>query len=154
MRGQNERGLLCADGTSPGRSSRQALRCVRSQVLALLRSCSAVASVLGELWHARRTSRRMLARSRRIRETQPGLNGRALYEAIVAQHWRLAPNLVAQVISTAEQSCCGWPVERNLRFRDAVNYVVVVDYLRSHPTRVGLRADVRKLIARIIPEDL
>jgi hypothetical protein len=127
---------------------------VRSAVLALLGSCSAAASVLGEHWHARRTSRRLLAHARRIRESQPGLYGRRLYEAIVAQHWRLAPNLVAQVISNAEQSCCEWPVARHLRFRDAVNYVVVVDYLRSHPTRVGTRADVRKLIARIIPEEL
>jgi hypothetical protein len=127
---------------------------VRSAVLALLGSWSAAASVLGELWHTGRTSRRMLAQSRRIRESQPGLNGRPLYEAIVAQHWRLAPDLVAQVISTAEQSCCEWPVARDLRFRDAVNYVVIVDYLRSHPTRVGMRADVRKLIARIVPEEL
>ena len=143
-----------AGGTSPDCSLAHAFRCIRSAVLALLGPCSAAASILEELWHARRTSRRLLAHSRRIRGSQPDLSGRPLYEAIVAQHWRLPGDLVAQVISAAEQSCCGWPVARDLRFRDAVNYVVVVDYLRLHPTRVGMRANVRKVIAGIIPEEL
>jgi hypothetical protein len=152
--GRSQLGLLRTDRTSPERSSLRAFQWLRSALLALIGACSAAAAVVGELRHARVTSRRMLAHSRRIRKSRPGLNGRPLYEAIVAQHWRLAPDLVAQLISTAEQSCCRWPVARDIRFRDAVNYVVVVSYLRSHPARVGMRADVRRLIARIVPEEL
>jgi len=111
-------------------------------------------SVLGELWHAMRTSRQMLAHSRRLREIRPDLSGRPLYEAVVARHCCLAPDLVAQIVTRAKQSFCEWPVERDLRFRDAVHYVVVVDYLRSHPYKVGMRANVETLIARIIPDEL
>jgi len=120
----------------------------------LLRALRRSTSRLGETWYAWRMSRQMLACCKRLLATQPALNGRPLYAAVLAKQLGLESDRIAQVLAGAEDSFCKWPVERDLRFRDVVHYFVTEDYLRSYPASIGISINVGQLIARAIPKEL
>jgi hypothetical protein len=54
----------------------------------------------------------------------------------------------------AESSIAMWPIERDLVFRDAVQYVVLSEYLDTHPKRVGTATNMIGIIAKEIPKQL
>ena len=112
-----------------------------------------VASRAGEIWYAWRTSREMLLCYLRVRENDPDLDGLVLYERVLASRG-LSLNAITQVLAHAQESFCTWPISRDLRFRDVVHYVVVTDYLRAHPQKVGIQTNLTTTIGRIISKDL
>jgi hypothetical protein len=88
------------------------------------------------------------------RREHPQLKSRALYESVVAL--RLGPQAgrAAEVVRRAEESFTDWPVERELRFRHVVHYLIFDEYMRSREARGGTKTNLGVVVARIIPEDI
>lgn len=107
-----------------------------------------------ERWHARRGSRTLLELYRVVRREQQELTGKALYEAVVIRRTGLDTGAARAILRRAEESFIDWPTERDLRFRDVVLFMVVDNYLRSHPARHGVEAQMGYVVARVIPKDL
>jgi len=95
----------------------------------------------------------MLLCYRRVRENDPDLHGLALYERVLASRG-LSLYAITQVLAHARESFCTWPISRDLRFRDVVHYVVVTDYLRAHPKKVGVQTNLTITIGRIVAKEL
>jgi|SRR5579883_596952 len=110
-------------------------------------------SILRELWHTWRTSRQLLALRRLVLREQPTLHGRELYAELVSRLSRIDSDAAFVILERAYDSCCRWPVDRHLRLRDLAYYLSVVNYLEAHPG-MGMRVDIRRFIARLIPESL
>jgi len=106
-----------------------------------------------ELWYAWRGSRAMLEWYRAKRASEPALPARTLYERIMIDHGRLDRPVALQILRRAEQSFCQWPVERDLRYRDLVVFVLVDRYLREHGNRAGTQTNMAAVVSRVIPED-
>jgi len=87
------------------------------------------------------------------RRQHPGMSGRALYQAIVAQ--RLGPQAVRanELIRRAEESFTDWPVERALKFRHVVQYLVFYEYTLLDPARRGTMTNMGGVVAQVIPDD-
>jgi len=107
-----------------------------------------------ERWYAWRASRAMLEWYRAERASEPALPGRTLYERIMIDRGGLDRRVALQVLRRAEQSFCEWPVERELRYRDLVLFVLVDRYLRIHGNRAGTQTNMATVVSRVIPEDL
>jgi hypothetical protein len=96
----------------------------------------------------------MLEWHQRVRGEKPELTGRALYQQVIVRRLGLDVEATRGVLQRAYQSFCEWPLVRTLRFRDVVQYVVVDEYLRSHPTDLGTYTDMGKVVAYVIPHNL
>src|SRR5207302_2114474 len=88
------------------------------------------------------------------RSAQPDLADRVLYEGVVAQ--RLGPDAsrAGEIVRRAEESFTEWPVERELKFRHFVNYLIFDEYMRSGTVREGTKTNMGAVVARIIPEEI
>ena len=120
------------------------------RTVSLLRSVLAVS----ERWYAWRASRVMLKRYQRARREDPRPSGRILYEQILSRYSGFTATAATAILEAAEQSCCSWPVTRELRFRDVVSYAVTHGYLDSHNFLRGTQTDMRSVVARVIPWEL
>jgi hypothetical protein len=96
----------------------------------------------------------MLGWYRRVRGEEPRLTGGPLYQQIIVRRSGLGDEAAGKLVRRAYQSFCEWPIERKLRFRDVVHYVVVAEYLRSHLTNLGTHTYMGRVVARVIPRDL
>jgi hypothetical protein len=96
----------------------------------------------------------MLNQYQRMRREDSTVTGRLLYQRILSQHSGFTAEGAATVLTGAGESYCSWPVHRELRFRDVVSYVVAQEYLCSHNFLRGTQTDIRRVVARIIPEEL
>ena len=69
---------------------------------------------------------------------------------------RLGPGAkrAAEIVRRAEESFTDWPVERELRFRHVVHYLIFDEYIHGAKERQGTRINIGNTVARIIPEDL
>ena len=103
---------------------------------------------------ARRTSVESLQLYRELEATEPELPAIARYEQVVARRTGLDGEGVREVLQRAEESFASWPVERPLKFRDVVQYLVVHECLNSDPSIVGTRTRLTTIIAEVIPRDL
>lgn len=103
---------------------------------------------------ARRESLESLQAYRDVEATQPQLESRERLGAVVARRTGLDAAGVGDVLRHAEESFASWPIERPLRLRDVVQYLVVEKCLRADPTRVGTRTRLTTVIAEVIPDDL
>ena len=103
---------------------------------------------------ARRTSRESLQLYRELEATRPELSAVARYEQVIARRTGLDGAGVRQVLQHAEDSFASWPVERPLRFRDVVQYLVVHECLTADASAVGTRTRLTTIIAEVIPRDL
>jgi hypothetical protein len=108
---------------------------------------------IGEKRFANRRSRELLELYQQARGREPLLSGKTLYVGVVMQAGYDAKEAQA-VVRRAEQSFCAWPAEHDLRFSDVVRYMVVTEYLRSHPGAVGIHTNVETVVARVIRADL
>ena len=54
----------------------------------------------------------------------------------------------------AEESFADWPVERELRFRDVVHYLIFDEYMRAGQARAGTKTNMGEVVTRIIPEEI
>lgn len=110
--------------------------------------------ILSENWYARRTSRRLVALYRHVRAEQPSMTGRALYEEVVVRWTGLERTAARTILARAAQSFVDWNTDRDLRFRDVVLYLIVDDYVRSHPGRHGVVARMGSAVAQVVANTL
>ena len=110
--------------------------------------------ILAEMWHAWRGSREMLQWYRRVHSETPALSGRELYQQIIVRRSGVASSAAALTLTRAEASLCEWPAAHALRYCDVVLYVVVAEYLKSHPTISGIQANMLSVVFRVIPREL
>jgi hypothetical protein len=94
-----------------------------------------------------------LALFRRLRAQRPELAGRALYEAFVCQRNGIETSAARAILRLADDSFAAWPNERDLIFRDVVQYLVISEYLLSNSKRVGTTSNMARVVARIIPKE-
>jgi hypothetical protein len=123
-----------------------------------LRRFSRYASQLVGVWHelrfAKRGGRLALARYERLRRERPELAGQALYEVFVCERNALEASAARAILQRAEASFAAWPTDRDLKFLNVVQYVVISEYLASHPKRRGTSTNMARIIAQVIPRHL
>jgi hypothetical protein len=99
-------------------------------------------------------SREMLALYWTVASRHPDLTGLHLYRKIVAaRSCGTAVNENA-VLDCAEQSFTDWPVSRELKFRDVVHCIAVLEFLETHKDAHGIQANLRPVVNAIIPSGL
>ena len=103
---------------------------------------------------ARRTSVESLRLYRELEAARPELPAIVRYEEVVARRTGLDGDGVRRVLKRAEDSFAAWPVERPLKFRDVVQYLVIHECLNAEPSIVGTRTRLTTIIAEVIPKDL
>jgi hypothetical protein len=105
--------------------------------------------------YAKEASEQLLDLVRREQREHPELKGRALYEAVTARRLGLNPPVSAtEIVRRAEESFADWPVERELRFRDVVHYLIFDEYMHAGKARAGTKTNMGAVVARIIPEEI
>lgn len=104
--------------------------------------------------YAKQASTQLLELLQRLQREQPELSGRALYQSVVAE--RLGPDRhrAAEIVRRAEESFTDWPVERQLRFRHVVHYLIFDEYMRAGKAREGTKTNMGGVVARIVPEEI
>ena len=104
--------------------------------------------------YARHASAQLLDLYWQRRRVQPDLEDRALYESVVAQ--RLGPQeaRAAEIVRRAQESFADWPVERELKFRDVVHYLIFDEYMRTGKAREGTKTNMGVVVADIIPDEI
>ena len=107
-----------------------------------------------ELRFAKEAGQRALACFQRLRSDQPALTGRPLYEAFVCEFAKADSAAARTILHRAEASFAAWPNERDLIFRDVVQYVVILQYLATHPKRSGTTANMTGVLSKMIPAKL
>ena len=103
-----------------------------------------------ELWRAWRSSRQLCDWYRLTKREESQLSGRSLYIQIMRRRSSLSLEAAMELVNQAEDSYCEWPRKRSLRYRDLVSYIVTYDLIRDG-SRGGVRADVARLVARVVP---
>jgi len=107
-----------------------------------------------ELRFAKKAGRLARAHYHRLRKKRPELNGQALYQAFVCECNAIDESAAQAILQRAEDSFAAWPNNRDLIFRDVVQYLVISEYLASHPERGGTTVNMTRIIAQIIPGQL
>jgi hypothetical protein len=103
---------------------------------------------------ARHVSRESLRIYREIEQATPELTGVHRYHAVIARQTGLDDSGVREILERAEGSFANWPVERPLKFRDVVQYIVATQCLNADPTAPGIRSRLTTIIAEEIPNEL
>jgi hypothetical protein len=103
---------------------------------------------------ARQISREALRIYREVEESYPELIGVPRYREIVARQTGLDDSSVSEILERAESSFASWPVERPLKFRDVVQYIVASQCLNAEVRVLGIRSRLTTIIAEEIPGDL
>ena len=113
-----------------------------------------VSVAYAERRYAEQASAELLSLYWRKRDEHPELGPRATYEAVVTD--RLGPDAqrAAEIIRRAEESFTDWPVERELKFRHVVHYLVFDEYMRAGRARAGTKTNMGGAVARIVPEHI
>ncbi len=104
--------------------------------------------------HEERSYARCWKLYERARREHPDLNGRSLYQSVVAERLGSESRRAPEIIRRAEESFTDWPVERELKFRHVVHYLIFEEYMRVGKTREGTRINMGGVVARIIPEEI
>ena len=107
-----------------------------------------------ELRFAKKAGRRALAHYHRLRTDRPELIGQALYLAFVRERNAIDESAARAILRRAEASFAAWPNDRDLNFRDVVQYLVISEYLSSHPERGGTTVNMTRIIAQVVPGQL
>lgn len=107
-----------------------------------------------ELRYAKQAGQHALACYWQLRTDRPELSGRTLYEAFVCDYSAVEIAAARTILHRAEASFASWPNERDLIFRDVVQYVVILDYLAFFPKRKGTTANMTSALSKIIPSQL
>src|ERR1700704_2381027 len=84
-----------------------------------------------ELRYAHQAGRRALDCYQQLQTNRPALCGGTLYEAFVCDYSAVDIAAARAILRRAEASFSSWPNERELIFRDVVQYVAILDYLAS-----------------------
>jgi YHS domain-containing protein len=89
-----------------------------------------------------------------VSSRHPELAGRDLYRQILAARMGDDASAIKAVLEAAELTFAYWPVFRELRFSDVVNYLAASEFLASHPGSRWIHADMKQIVASRIPRDL
>jgi hypothetical protein len=104
-----------------------------------------------ELRYSRKAARLALARYQGLRVERPELTGRALYEVFVCDRNAIGASAARVILQRAEASFATWPTDRDLKFMDVLKYLVISEYLVSHPKRGGTSINMARIIEQMIP---
>jgi hypothetical protein len=103
--------------------------------------------------YAKHASSQMLELYQRARREHPEMSPRSLYQSVVAQRLGQESRRAAEIVRRAEESFTDWPVERELKFRHVVHYLIFDEYMRAGRAREGTKINMGAVVARIIPEE-
>ena len=106
-----------------------------------------------ECSYAKRASRRAVQVYREVELTKPELSGLKRYKEVVSRQTGLDDTAVRRILAGAESSFAAWPVERELRFRDVVQYLVISKCLADEPNALGTRTRLTAIIESEVPEN-
>ena len=121
----------------------------------VLNKCAqGVLAAHAERRYARQASARLLELYKTQHREHRELNPRALYQSIVAQRLGPQASRAAEVIRRAEESFTDWPVDRELKFRDVVHYLIFDEYTRMGMAREGTKTNMGVVVARVNPDDI
>ena len=96
----------------------------------------------------------MLEICREMQKENPGLEGERLYERVVAQRLSCDESEARELVRRADQSFAQWPDDRDVNFRDVVNFVIVNNIMGAHRTALGIHADMAVIVNAAIPKGL
>ena len=105
-----------------------------------------------ECSYAKRASRQAVEVYREVEVRRPDLTGVSRYKEVVARQTGLDDTGVRRVLAGAESTFAAWPVERELRFRDVVQYLVLSKCLADDPHSPAPRSRLTAIIQAEIPE--
>jgi hypothetical protein len=109
-------------------------------------------------WRERRYARKVcaeaLAACQAVRADDPDLKGHRLYGRVVRRRTECDEQGDQALVRRAEESFTLWPIERDLNFRDVVEYMIISEYFGSSGVVTGTRTDVKELIKPLIPDGL
>jgi hypothetical protein len=89
----------------------------------------------------------------RLRAKEPALVGSDLYESVVCLRNGIAASDAHAILHRARESFAAWPIDRDLIFRDVVQYLVISEYLVAKSKRVGTAINMADVVAQVIPKE-
>lgn len=103
---------------------------------------------------ARRVCAEALAALEAVRVEQPGLQARALYEAVIARRLRLEASAARAYMRRVVASNQDWETERTPKFIDVVKYMIVSEYLAQESAPTGMTLDLGPFLTECIDPQL
>ncbi len=104
--------------------------------------------------HAGAVSRQLLKLHSFVAERHPDLKGRALYRQIVMVRSGADIASAERMLNRAEQSFAQWPAQRELTFADVVHCLAVEEFFAAHGETHWTHADMGRVVAANIPNEL
>ncbi len=105
--------------------------------------------------YARQASLQLLDLYQQQRREHPELTSRALYEGVLAKRLRPEAGCTPELlIRRAEESFTDWPVERELRFRHVVHYLIFDEYIHSGKGRKRHKNQQGIVVSHVISEEI
>lgn len=95
---------------------------------------------------ASRVCSESLAALQVVRATQANLQGDALYAAVVASRTKFDATQACTIVRRAHESLEGWGNDREAKFIDVVQYMIVSEYLDQNAGNDGMIIDVGALL--------
>ena len=103
---------------------------------------------------ARQVCDESLAALHAVQAQQPALQGEALYEAVIARRLHLEGAGARALMWRIRGSIEDWESERELKFIDAVKYMIVSEYLGQEAPASGMRLDLGPYLSERIDPHL
>lgn len=117
-----------------------------------------IASELRRLWNEKQTardlSRECLRLHQEVAAAAPQLPTLDRYREVVARQTGLDDDSVRRILQGATSSYAQWPHERDLQFRDVVQYLVALRCLDGDTGAEGIRSRIESVIREEIPAEL
>ena len=100
------------------------------------------------------TSRQCLRLHSEVQLELPHLSGSLLYQEVVRRFTGLGDKGALELLARAEVSYANWPVERDLRFQDVVQYLAAQRCLEGRPADEGISISLARIIEQRVPGQL
>jgi len=100
------------------------------------------------------TTRSCLRLHREVQRDLPHLGGSLLYQEVVRRYTGLDDKGSLEVLARAEVSYANWPVERDLRFQDVVQYLAAQRCIDGRPADEGISISLSRIISQQVPATL
>ena len=81
-----------------------------------------------------------------VRARRANLQGDALYEAVVASRTKFDATEARAIVRRAHESLEGWGNDREAKFIDVVQYMIVSEYLSQNAGDDGMTIDIGALL--------
>ena len=82
------------------------------------------------------------------------LHGEALYARTVTRGLACDTAQAREIVRLADVSYAQWPEERDVIFRDVVNYLIVHKILGKDAKSMGTQSDINQIVRDLIPAGL